>query len=222
MLVISTPTTIYWVSGVYSECTVFVWLFLSVSAWNEAAGANLLHKAARTHPSAPPSAHQRPQTRTGEQPCFILVFLKIQKWTFIYFCISPTLCNQKLIRLCGEVLAAPTENEEIQFLCIVCAKLKQDPYLVNFFLEVSFFTSGGGGHRWHFFFSALYIATLHRNVLFMMLLAEQDKEAWDEGSWRVRSCEGQCFDSRHWSVTSKWADWAPRGATSCCSCCLHP
>ncbi|XP_024153193.1 protein FAM160B1 isoform X1 [Oryzias melastigma] len=45
---------------------------------------------------------------------------------------------QKLIRLCGEVLAAPTENEEIQFLCIVCAKLKQDPYLVNFFLEVSF------------------------------------------------------------------------------------
>ncbi|TMS04338.1 Protein FAM160B1 [Larimichthys crocea] len=42
---------------------------------------------------------------------------------------------QKLIRLCGEVLAAPTENEEIQFLCIVCAKLKQDPYLVNFFLE---------------------------------------------------------------------------------------
>ncbi|XP_008320530.1 FHF complex subunit HOOK interacting protein 2A [Cynoglossus semilaevis] len=42
---------------------------------------------------------------------------------------------QKLVRLCGEVLAAPTENEEIQFLCIVCAKLKQDPYLVNFFLE---------------------------------------------------------------------------------------
>ncbi|XP_061088434.1 protein FAM160B1 [Conger conger] len=42
---------------------------------------------------------------------------------------------QKLVRLCGEVLAAPTENEEIQFLCIVCAKLKQDPYLINFFLE---------------------------------------------------------------------------------------
>ncbi|TKC53553.1 hypothetical protein EI555_015502, partial [Monodon monoceros] len=45
---------------------------------------------------------------------------------------------QKLIRLCGEVLATPTENEEIQFLCIVCAKLKQDPYLVNFFLENKF------------------------------------------------------------------------------------
>ncbi|MEE6486743.1 hypothetical protein FKM82_014698 [Ascaphus truei] len=42
---------------------------------------------------------------------------------------------QKLIRLCGEVLANPTESEEIQFLCIVCSKLKQDPYLVNFFLE---------------------------------------------------------------------------------------
>ncbi|KAK2853046.1 hypothetical protein Q7C36_008247 [Tachysurus vachellii] len=42
---------------------------------------------------------------------------------------------QKLIRICGEVLAAPTENEEIQFLCIVCSKLKQDPYLIDFFLE---------------------------------------------------------------------------------------
>ncbi|XP_063163277.1 FHF complex subunit HOOK interacting protein 2A [Candoia aspera] len=42
---------------------------------------------------------------------------------------------QKLIRLCGEVLATPTENEEIQFLCTVCSKLKQGPYLVNFFLE---------------------------------------------------------------------------------------
>ncbi|XP_063818754.1 FHF complex subunit HOOK interacting protein 2A [Pseudophryne corroboree] len=52
---------------------------------------------------------------------------------------------QKLIRLCGEVLANPTENEEIQFLCIVCAKLKQDPYLVNFFLEnkmKTFLTAG--------------------------------------------------------------------------------
>uniref|UniRef100_A0A3B4AES5 FHF complex subunit HOOK-interacting protein C-terminal domain-containing protein n=1 Tax=Periophthalmus magnuspinnatus TaxID=409849 RepID=A0A3B4AES5_9GOBI len=51
---------------------------------------------------------------------------------------------QKLIRLCGEVLAAPTENEEIQFLCIVCAKLKQDPYLVNFFLEVGGAIGDGG------------------------------------------------------------------------------
>lgn len=53
------------------------------------------------------------------------------------------LFSQKLIRLCGEVLAAPTENEEIQFLCIVCAKLKQDPYLVNFFLEVGPSTGHG-------------------------------------------------------------------------------
>lgn len=53
-----------------------------------------------------------------------------------FFSAAVTLLCQKLVRLCGEVLAAPTENEEIQFLCIVCAKLKQDPYLVNFFLEV--------------------------------------------------------------------------------------
>ncbi|KAL9983987.1 hypothetical protein ACROYT_G006237 [Oculina patagonica] len=43
----------------------------------------------------------------------------------------------RLIRLCGEVKAAPSENEEIQFLCVVCAKLRQDPYLVNFFLETN-------------------------------------------------------------------------------------
>ncbi|XP_023931796.1 protein FAM160B1-like [Lingula anatina] len=41
----------------------------------------------------------------------------------------------RLIHVCGEVLAAPTENEEIQFLLTVCAKLKADPYLVNFFIE---------------------------------------------------------------------------------------
>ncbi|XP_040291592.1 protein FAM160B1 [Bufo bufo] len=51
----------------------------------------------------------------------------------------------KLIRLCGEVLANPTENEEIQFLCIVCAKLRQDPYLVNFFLESKVKASDSAG-----------------------------------------------------------------------------
>lgn len=57
----------------------------------------------------------------------------VSVWSSVSLWLTP----QKLIRLCGEILAAPTENEEIQFLCIVCAKLKQDPYLVNFFLEVS-------------------------------------------------------------------------------------
>ncbi|KAK7473350.1 hypothetical protein BaRGS_00020683 [Batillaria attramentaria] len=42
---------------------------------------------------------------------------------------------QRLIKACGEVKAAPTEKEEIEFLCTVCAKIKTDPYLVNFFLE---------------------------------------------------------------------------------------
>ena len=37
--------------------------------------------------------------------------------------------------MCGEIKAAPSEAEEIQFLCTVCAKLKADPYLVNFFIE---------------------------------------------------------------------------------------
>ncbi len=43
---------------------------------------------------------------------------------------------QRLIQLCGEVKAAPSESEEISFLCTVCAKLKSDAYLCNFFIEV--------------------------------------------------------------------------------------
>ncbi|KAL8615694.1 hypothetical protein ACOMHN_007447 [Nucella lapillus] len=42
---------------------------------------------------------------------------------------------QRLVKACGEVKAAPTEKEEIEYLCTVCAKIKSDPYLVNFFLE---------------------------------------------------------------------------------------
>ncbi|XP_071827614.1 FHF complex subunit HOOK interacting protein 2A-like isoform X2 [Apostichopus japonicus] len=41
----------------------------------------------------------------------------------------------RLIKCCGDVKAGPTEKEEIQFLCLVCAKLKETPYLINFFLE---------------------------------------------------------------------------------------
>ncbi|KAL5021660.1 hypothetical protein ScPMuIL_000815 [Solemya velum] len=42
----------------------------------------------------------------------------------------------RLVKICGEVKAAPTESDEIQFLCTVCAKIRSDPYLVNFFIEV--------------------------------------------------------------------------------------
>lgn len=67
------------------------------------------------------------------------VFLNMARTMYCAICYVVLSCHspQKMVRLCGEVLAAPTENEEIQFLCTVCAKLKQDPYLVNFFLEVS-------------------------------------------------------------------------------------
>ncbi|XP_059152978.1 FHF complex subunit HOOK interacting protein 2A-like isoform X2 [Physella acuta] len=42
---------------------------------------------------------------------------------------------QRLVKTCGETKAGPTEKEEIEFLCTVCAKIKTDPYLVNFFIE---------------------------------------------------------------------------------------
>lgn len=41
----------------------------------------------------------------------------------------------KLVSICGEVMAAPTEREEVHFLCVVCSKLKMDPYQVNFFIS---------------------------------------------------------------------------------------
>uniref|UniRef100_H2YX74 FHF complex subunit HOOK-interacting protein C-terminal domain-containing protein n=1 Tax=Ciona savignyi TaxID=51511 RepID=H2YX74_CIOSA len=41
----------------------------------------------------------------------------------------------RLVRICGEVQAAPTETEEISFLCTVCARLKHEPHLVHFFLR---------------------------------------------------------------------------------------
>nr|CAB3244298.1 protein FAM160B1 [Phallusia mammillata] len=40
----------------------------------------------------------------------------------------------RLVQVCGEVQAAPTEVEEISFLCTVCARLKREPHLINFFL----------------------------------------------------------------------------------------
>ncbi|KAH9496894.1 hypothetical protein Btru_010090 [Bulinus truncatus] len=43
--------------------------------------------------------------------------------------------TDRLVKACGETKAGPAEKEEIEFLCTVCAKIKADPYLVNFFIE---------------------------------------------------------------------------------------
>jgi len=43
---------------------------------------------------------------------------------------------QRLVRICGEVRASPAETDEVMFLCTLCSKLKADPYLINFFIEV--------------------------------------------------------------------------------------
>lgn len=43
---------------------------------------------------------------------------------------------QKLVKMCGEVLAGPFEKEEMHFLCILCAKIREDPHLVYCFIEV--------------------------------------------------------------------------------------
>lgn len=41
----------------------------------------------------------------------------------------------RLVRVCGEVAAAPTESEEIAFLCTVCVRLKKEPHLAHLFLR---------------------------------------------------------------------------------------
>ncbi|XP_041756505.2 FHF complex subunit HOOK interacting protein 2B isoform X2 [Coregonus clupeaformis] len=42
---------------------------------------------------------------------------------------------QKLVRLCG-LLGSQTEKEEAQFLFVVCSRVKQDPYVLNYILEI--------------------------------------------------------------------------------------
>lgn len=44
---------------------------------------------------------------------------------------------QKLIGLCGEVLAAPTEREEAAFLNIICQKIRADPSILTCFLPTA-------------------------------------------------------------------------------------
>lgn len=147
MLLISTATTIYWVS---SECTIYMYDCFYQCPPGMRQQVLTFYTKLLAHIRQPLLPHinvHRPVQVSS--PVLCLCSSKYRH--FFYFSISLTFLNQKLIRLCGEVLAAPTENEEIQFLCIVCAKLKQDPYLVNFFLEVSFFTSEGGIHWWHIF-----------------------------------------------------------------------
>uniref|UniRef100_A0A6Q2YVB9 FHF complex subunit HOOK-interacting protein C-terminal domain-containing protein n=1 Tax=Esox lucius TaxID=8010 RepID=A0A6Q2YVB9_ESOLU len=43
---------------------------------------------------------------------------------------------QKLVRLCG-LLGSQTEKEEVHFLFVICTRVKQDPYVLNYILEVS-------------------------------------------------------------------------------------
>jgi len=61
---------------------------------------------------------------------FVQVAVCFQPYFFVH-------CRpvSRLVRVCGEVPAAPTEVEEISFLCTVCARLKREPHLINFFLR---------------------------------------------------------------------------------------
>lgn len=183
-----------------------------MSSRDEAASAHLLHKTARTHPSASPAAHQRPQTCAGEPPLSPRPLssqpANLQR-CFFYRHFRLSFSSQKLIRLCGEVLAAPTENEEIQFLCIVCAKLKQDPYLVNFFLEVGPLT--GRGPRPRLACRVPYLKTF--------AFSAEQVEASRAGENQRGGCgEGRRRGSGHGSVSGGGASEAPGGAAGCSGC----
>lgn len=49
---------------------------------------------------------------------------------------SPLLSPQKLIRLCA-LPGSNTEKEEVQFLFVVCSRVKQDLHTLRFILEVT-------------------------------------------------------------------------------------
>ncbi|NXC23161.1 F16B2 protein, partial [Corythaeola cristata] len=44
---------------------------------------------------------------------------------------------QKLLQLSGDRLSSGTEKEEVQFASVLCTKIKQDPTLLAYILEVS-------------------------------------------------------------------------------------
>lgn len=59
--------------------------------------------------------------------------------TYIVLIYFLHLFKQKLIRQCGVLPGSQSEKEEVQFLYVICNKLKQDPYLLNYILEVFIF-----------------------------------------------------------------------------------
>lgn len=50
---------------------------------------------------------------------------------------SHSLPCQKLLQLSGDRLGSGTEKEEVQFAAVLCTKIKQDPTLLAYILEVS-------------------------------------------------------------------------------------
>lgn len=44
---------------------------------------------------------------------------------------------QKLLQLSGDRLGSGVEKEEVQFVAVLCTKIKQDPTLLAYILEVS-------------------------------------------------------------------------------------
>ena len=53
---------------------------------------------------------------------------------------SRVFCPQKLIRLCA-LPGSTTEKEEAGFLLVICSRVKQDPHVLRYVLEVS-------NHQW--------------------------------------------------------------------------
>ncbi|GFR00038.1 protein FAM160B1 [Trichonephila clavata] len=64
---------------------------------------------------------------------FITKTLKIMQQSLIPH-VSVCIPIQNFIKLCGEVVAGPTEREEMDFLQSICDKIRDDPDMVNCFL----------------------------------------------------------------------------------------
>ncbi|XP_048237386.1 FHF complex subunit HOOK interacting protein 2A-like isoform X1 [Haliotis rufescens] len=95
---------------------------------------------------------------------------------------------QRLVKTCGEVRAAPTEKEEIEFLCTVCAKIKTDPYLVNFFIEAPGKSQDKGRPSLPLMVSSQPTAT--NNLEFCLVDALISLMSSPDARISVKACEG--------------------------------
>lgn len=127
----------------------------TVPPWDEAAGPPLLHPGAGPGAAPAPALPQRAPPGAGElgagvggsrlaMPHVGVGCIPSQACGAAPSPASRSLPRQKLLQLSSDRLGCGTEKEEVQFAAVLCAKIKQDPTLLAYILEVSSSRRCGG------------------------------------------------------------------------------